>query len=87
MEMKTKLELPQGSHDQVVMDDFNNMIVEWTEKAIQLDKAVLQTHGEAKGKKFDEALPALAFVDFAKAALSLTIQFRGDGVAVICQRR
>ena len=71
MEMRTKLELPTGTHDQVVLGGFEDMISAWATEAVQRNHCILRTYGEAAGKELADVVPTLCYVHIAKAALSL----------------
>jgi|SRR5882672_3701946 len=71
MDMKLRLELPTGTHDQVMLGGFEDLIFAWTTEAIQLDKRILQTHGEAAGKELADVVPALCYARIARTAWSL----------------
>jgi hypothetical protein len=66
-----KVELPAGTHDEVLTGELLPMIKRWSDLTVGVDKAILTHHGLEAGRPFSEVVPALCYARISKTAWAL----------------
>jgi hypothetical protein len=66
-----KINLPEGSHDEVLIGELFPMIENWSNTVNQIEQAVLTRYGLEAGRPFAEVVPALCYARISKTAFEL----------------
>jgi hypothetical protein len=66
-----KVELPPGTHDEVLKGDLFPMIKNWSDITVGVDRTILTHYGVEAGRPFSEVVPALCYARISRTAWEL----------------
>jgi hypothetical protein len=66
-----KINLPEGTHDEVLKGELLPMIENWSDTTVEVDKAILTHYGLEAGQPFSQVVPALCYARISSTAWEL----------------
>src|SRR5258706_12934599 len=66
-----KVELPVGTHSEVLLGEHREMVTLWTEVTEKNERSILQAFGADAGRSMVETVGALAYASVSRTAFTL----------------